>query len=662
MKISVIIVMAALVGCGGGGAPAAPPVDTTSDLQEDVLLVIDTPEHGAWSASPLTLVTGRVLGAAGGTVTTGALQATVVDGFFSLWVPLEQGENVLELVHAPSGAAATVTVSLDALPPLLDLVTPTRGQVLPDGGALEVRFSADDEEGLAAVRVQGAPLAPMGPYVALIHPKPGLRHVVVEAEDTLGNLAREHRSILVGPFLPCDALATTPALSVGAGADVLELAAAEVTDRLSTLDTDALLDAYNPVYAGGSWQVDLTDITLTDLGLDLIPGHDRLDMAVGVGEIIANGTVTAGETQLDVVLTLTEVAIAGTLGISVPVPGTLDVAAEDLELATATLEITALDENGEEIVAPTKVSGAILEFVGDFLVDMVEAQSADLLAGVAGYGEGALPFDLFGEPVLVEYQILDAVIQPAGLRLDLAGSFSLEGAPVHPWDYGCPGHAAPLPDVPPAGGIHIWVSYPFLDRILLGLWVRGFMDFTIDQAFVDSYKAEVSLVCGMLGTLLDLGNLDAAPEAPMEISLSTPLPPVLGPSEALETGVGLDIGDLALEFSCAGSATPEARAHLSLSATLGFEVNGGRLAPTLDFGDLLLDVSGVPPEDKRRVEGGIEVALEGVFSELLPSLAGALAPIDLPQMMGYEMTQGVAGNAPGADWFQIHAMITGGTP
>lgn len=661
MKITVIIVIAALVGCGGGGAPAAPPADTTSDLQEDILLVIDTPEHGAWSASPLTLVTGRVLGATGGTVALGAQGAEVVDGFFSLWAPLEQGENVLTLVHAPSGATATVTISLDALPPLLDLETPARGQVLPDGGPLEVRFTASDEEGLAAVRVQGEALAPLGPYTALIHPKPGLRHVVVEAEDTLGNLAREHRSILVGPFLPCDTLATTPALSVGAGADILDLAATEVADRLSTLDTDALLDEYNPVYAGGSWRVDLTDITLTDLTLDLIPGHDRLDMAVGVGEIIANGTVTAGETELDVVLSLTEVAIGGALGVTVPEVGTLDVAAEDLELTTATLEITALDESGEEIIAPTKVSGAILDFVGDFLVDLVEAQSADLLAGVSGYGEGSLPFELFGEPVLVEYQVLDAVIQPAGLRLDLAGAFTLEGEPVHPWEHGCPGHAAPLPDVPPTGGIHIWVSYPFLDRILLGLWARGFMDFAIDQAFVDSYKAEVSLVCGMLGTLLDLGSLDAAPEAPMEIALSTPLPPVLGPSEALDTGVGLDIGELTLEFTCAGSPTPEAKAHLSLSATLGFEVSGGRLSPTLDFGDLLLDVSGVPTEDKRRVEGGIEVALEGVFSELLPSLSDALAPIDLPLMMGYEMTQGVAGNAPDVDWFQVHAMITGGT-
>jgi len=661
MKITVIIGIVALAGCAGSSAPEAPAADVGPDTLEEILLFIDTPEDGAWSASPLTLVTGHLLGTTDGTVQTGDRSSPVVDGFFSLWVPLEQGENVLEVVHEPSGAAASVTVSLDALPPLLDLETPTRGQVLPDGGALEVRFDASDEEGLTAVRVQGTDLAPMGPYTTLIHPEPGLRHVVVEAEDTLGNLAREHRSILVGPLLDCEELAITPALSLGAGADILDLAAAEVADRLSTMETGELLDAYNPVYASESWQADLTDITITGLALDLTAKTDALDMAVYVDEIVAEGKVTAGTAELDLVLSITEVAIGGALGVSVPEAGVLDVSAEDLALDTATLKLTVLDAEGEEIVAPTTVEGAFLDFVGDFLVDMVEAQAEDLLAGAAGYGEGSLPLDLLGEPVLIEYQVLDVVIQPAGLRLDLAGAFTLVGEPVHPWNHGCPGKAMPLPDVPPTGGIHVWVSYPFLDRILLGLWARGWMDFTIDQAFVDSYKAEVALVCGMLGTLLDLGDLDADPEAPMEINLSTPLPPVLGPSEEMESGVGLDIGDLTLEFSCAGTADAEARAHLSLAATLGFDVVGGMIEPTLEFGDLLLDMSGVPAEDKRRVEGGIEVALEGVFSELLPSLSDALAPIELPEMMGYQVLNGIAGNDPASDWFQVHALVTEGT-
>ncbi|MFH1529815.1 MAG: hypothetical protein ABIK09_03665 [Pseudomonadota bacterium] len=661
MKIVAIIIVAALAGCGGGGAPAATPEDTTTDTAGEIFLVVDSPEEGTWSASPLLLVTGRLLGADGGTVTLGDVHTPVIDGFFSLWVPLEQGENVLALSHDPTGASATLTVSLDALPPLLDMETPARGQVFPDGGSLEVRFSASDEEGLAAVRVQDTDLAPGGPYTALIHPAPGLQHVVVEAEDTLGNLAREHRSILVGPLVPCADLAKAPALSLGMGADVLDLAAAEVADRLAVLEVADLLDAYNPIYESGSLVFNLTDVTLTGLGLDLTPAQGSLDLVVAMEEITAYGTVAAGGTELDLILSLTEVSVAGSVHVLVPEPGLLDVATEDLELTSGSLEITALDANGEEVVAPTQVSGAILDFVGSFVADMVEAQSADLLAGAAGYGEGSIPLDLFGEPVLVEYHVLDAIIQPTGLRLDMAGAFTLVGEAVHPWNYDCPGHVAPIPDVPPGGGLHIWVSYPFLDRILLGLWTRGFMDFTIDQAFVDSFKAEVTLVCGMLGTLMELGSLEANAEAPMEISLAALLPPLMAPSTILETGVALDIGDLTMDFSCAGQAAPQARVHLSLAATLGFEVTGSRLTPTLEFGDLLLDVSGIPATDKRRVEGGIEVALEGVFTELLPSLSEALSPVDLPQMMGYQITQGIAGNDPATNWFQVHALVAGGT-
>ncbi len=660
MKIIVIIVMAALVGCGGGGASETTPSDTTTDIAEEILLVIDTPAEGEWSASPLVLVTGRLLGTDGGTVSLGDLSAPVVDRFFSLWVPLEQGENILAIVHDPTGASATVTVSLDALPPLLVVETPSRGQVLPDGGSLEVLFDASDEEGLAAVRVQGTEMSPGGPYTALIQLNPGMQHIVVEAEDALGNLAREHRSVLVGPLLSCEELSEAPALSLGAGADVLDLAAAEVAGRMSTLEVADLLEAYNPIYSSGSIVFNLTDVALTGLGLDLTPSQGHLDLVVSMEEITAYGTVAAGVTELDLVLSLTDVTVAGSAYVSVPEPGLVDVSAKDLELTSGALEITALDESGEEVVAPTQVSGAILDFVGSFVADMVEAQIADLLADATGYGEGSIPFDLFGEPVLLEYHVLDAIIQPAGLRLDMAGAFTLEGEPVHPWDHGCPGHMAPIPDVPPSGGLHIWISYPFLDRILLGLWTRGWMDFIIDQAFVDSFKAEVTLVCGMLGTLMELGSLDADIEAPMEISISAPLPPLMAPSTMMDTGVALDIGDLGLDFSCAGLAEPQARAHLSLAVTLGFEVTGARLTPTLEFGNLLLDVSGIPSEDKRRVEGGIEVALEGVFTELLPSLSEALSPIDLPGMMGYQVTQGIAGNDPATDWFQIHALVTGG--
>lgn len=660
MKIVAILIMAAVTRCAGGGAPTAPAADIILDAAPEILLEIDTPSEGAWTAGPLVLVTGRVFGVDGGEITTGDLVASVADGFFSLWVPLEQGENVLTLVHAPSGATATRTVFLDALPPLLTLETPSRGAVLPDGGALEVLFDASDEEGLDAVRVQGTEISPAGPFATLLHPEAGMHHIIVEAVDTLGNLAREHRSVLVGPFLACEDLATAPALSLGAGADALDLAAAEIADRLAAMEFTDLLGAYNPVYASESVEANLTDVTFSGLDLGLDPGLESLDLTVSVDELSVLGTLAAGAAELDLILTLSGVSVSGTLSVTVPEPGVMDVAAADLSLETSALELTALDESGEEVIAPTEVSGAFLEFVTSFITDLVEEQSADLLAGAAGYGAGTVPLDLFGEPVLVEYQLLDAVVQPAGLRLDMAGAFTLEGEPVHPWEHGCPGVAAPLPDVPPSGGLHVWVSYPFLDRILLGLWARGWMDFTIDQAFVDDFKAEVTLVCGMLGTLLDLADLGADAEAPLEIGLSTPLPPVLSASPDVETGVGLDIGGLTLDFSCAGRAEPQARAHVALAATLGFEVAGGLLSPAVEFGDVLLDVSGIPQEDKRRVEGGIEVALEGVFAELLPSLSDALAPIELPQMMGYQITQGIAGNDPGSGWFRVHAIVTEG--
>ena len=658
-KLHITILFFFVAGCGGDAAPAAPAPDVADDAAAAPQLIIDTPADGSWGTSSPVLVTGRVIdgGDSGGSVVAGDIVSPITDGFFSLWYPLEPGENTLVVTHDPSGASATVTVSLDALPPLLAMDAPARGQVFPDGGAVEVSFSVEDEGGIAALRVQDEDLAPAGPFAALVTPGPGLRHIVVEAEDALGNLAREHRSVLMGPLIPCETLAEIPAISIGAGTDILDLAAAELALRLSAMDLGEVLAPYNPVYSTDVLQIDLEDIVWDDLALDLGPGDGHLDLVIAAEEIEAVGGVSAGGATLDVILTLTEVSVGASLLVSIPEPGVLDVATENLDISVSEITVTALDSEGEEVIAPTEVSGEILDFLGDFLADLISEQSADLLAGVAGYGEGNIPLDFFGEPVLVEYQVLDAVVQPAGLRLDMAGAFTLEGTPVHEWEHDCPGGAMTLPDVPPSGGMHVWISYPFLDRILLGLWARGLLDFEVDQALMDENKTEVTLVCGMLGTLLDLADIGAAAEAPLSIGISSPLPPLLSPSEDLEAGVALSLGDLALDFSCAGRSEVKPRAHLSLTATLGFEVTASRLTPILKFGDLLLDVSGLPTEDKRRVEGGIEVALEGLFTELLPSLSAALAPIDLPDMMGYRITDGIAGNDPGPDWFRLHATV-----
>jgi len=656
VPLSLIIILTASAGCGGAESPAALAADAAAETTVEICLEIDTPAEGAWSTTHLSLVTGRLIGADGGEVAAGEMAAPVSDGFFSLWVPLEQGENVLTLVHTPTGVSATRTVHLDALPPLLTVEVPARGEVMPDGGTLEVRFDAMDEEGLAEVRVQDAALSPFGPFQALVPLTPGLHHIVFEAEDSLGNLAREHRTVLAGPLLNCDELADMPAMSLGAGADALQLIALEIGDSLATMDLGDILDAYNPVYESGSVQMVLTDITFDGLVLDLAPGHDRLELTVTVDEVTASGSITIGSTDLELLLDLSEVSVAGALLVAIPEPGVMEVTTEDLSLTTETLEITALDESGGEVISPVKVDGAFLDFVGDFIAALVEEQSAALLAGAAGYGEGVIPLEILGESTLIEYRLLDAEVQPTGLRLDMAGALTLLGEPVHPWEHGCPGQIAPMPDVPASGGLNVWVSYPFIDHILLGLWARGLLDFTADQAFMDEHKTEVTLVCGMLGTLLDLGDLDLDAETPLEIAVSTRLPPVLSPSSDLESGVALDIGGLTMEFSCAGSADPQARTHVALAATIGFEVSGARLIPTMEFGDLLLDVSGIPPDDKRRVESGVEIAMEGVFGELLPALSDAITPIDLPEMLGYQVIHGAAGNDPASGWFRIHAL------
>ena len=644
-----------LAGCGGDGSSStgtggAIPLDLA---EEGIVLTIETPVDGSWfSASPV-LVTGTATGLDSDWVSVNGMKTPVLQGFYSMWVPLEGAQENVIVVSLPDGTKEeSVTVHLDDLPPSLTVASPERGAVYENGGAVDVEVTALDEESVATLTVGGVERPGVTSGVFSVPLNPGIQHVTVEATDLHGNFAREHRSVLAGPMIDCEELAQSPTVVVGIGQDLLTITGVEVGKAIEAADPNAFLDPEEPAFSSESTKVWVDNLIFEGVTVSLEAGEDSLSLSLQVASIQAEGRILIGESTFTMELGLEDVLLGATLEVTVPVPGELSVAPKEVQMEADDIQIAVFDSNGEEFVAPTGVSGPFLDFLTDILAQFALDSLDSTLQESAQYGSGTVNLDWLGQSFAVTYKAQSARIESRGLRIEMAADVAIDGVTVHPWSHGCPGGSlTPIPPTVESPGLQLWVAYPLLNHLLLQAWGVGTIDFDVTQSFVDGMKAEVQLVCGMLGTLRETATPSHGAEEPLTVGISPRLPPLLASGDLGSGEMALSVGDLELELACSGVAL--AQAFLSLDAALALSVKGNRLYTTLRLPRFYLDMEGLDAEAKRRVESGIEGSFEGLLGELMPVLSGALTDVELPSVMGYSISGGEAGDEPEADWFRL---------
>ena len=167
-----------------------------------------------------------------GTVTGGAQivgarvngqPATLTGRAYSIFLPLEQGFNAIQVVATDSlgdVAFANVVVTLDTEPPRLSLSAPRAGQLV-NGASVQVVGEASDNHALDQVSVDGMPVQVTGGLftadVALL--QDGLTTIHVEALDLAGNSTTVARDVV---------RFSLPAVDITAPADLSFIAATTV--------------------------------------------------------------------------------------------------------------------------------------------------------------------------------------------------------------------------------------------------------------------------------------------------------------------------------------------------------------------------------------------------------------------------------------------------
>ena len=87
-----------LIGCGGGSTPKQPPVRLSLAAPSDGARLLQDTVHISGTVSP-----------AGSTVTVEGRRVTVSGGEFDTEVPLDPGQNVVDVMAGAEGSAAAMT-------------------------------------------------------------------------------------------------------------------------------------------------------------------------------------------------------------------------------------------------------------------------------------------------------------------------------------------------------------------------------------------------------------------------------------------------------------------------------------------------------------------------------------------------------------------------
>ena len=655
-----LVLLAGVSACTDSPGPATDTVEVAEIALPSYTITVFTPTDNLLVAQASVLVSGRVDGATQGTVTVNDVDATRGLPLFSAWIPIAEGSNELVITYSPPDASAvthTLNVALDSLPPILNILAPPRGWVAKDVATVDVFASVHDESGLATLSAASLevslPLEDDSQMLVAIPLSPGLNILPVQAVDHLSNAAQEHRTVLAGPLGSCEPSDDVPDMVLDLGNEALQSVGHVVGKVVDGLDLGSYLAKANPLYDSESIAVSVTSASLA--GTSVIPsvadGLIQADVTVeklsvaGAIQLKATGTIYLFDATVEE-LTAKVVAHFSLQD------NDLDLGITDIQVEADMVQVSATDEQGAQVIAPVEVTGNFLGLVSDMLSGILLDLAQDIAATALAMADSSFTLSVFGQEVTVAYKLRSAVTTADAIRSEFSGLITLESPQdIHPWPHGCPQWTtAPPPDKPLVAKNHqgatLWLSYDFLNRTLIEMWRSGLFDFHWDQTDVDKLKLEIDLVCGLMGSLLDFLEEPVHPDTPMQVHVSSALPPLLIPVPTTDSPGSLElpgaaVGALALHHTKA--PTPASQSPLTtvtLSVTCGIQAhvqqNILKLTPVLR--DFYLDIDeGLSDDQKRLVERDIEAYFETLVPDLIGSLNEALLEIPLPTIYGIDI-------------------------
>lgn len=196
--------------------------------------------------------------------------------------------RVLAAALLIAAVACSSEVASDA-PPTLEITSPARG-TLADADTVTVSGRALDKEGPVKVTVGGVEVTPAadGTFTASVPVAPGVALIETHAIDKGGNDVRDVRAVLAGSLGPTDGTAKGQ-VGARAGVTALRAVGTAIATSAKAIDYTAAAQALNPVYDNSGClgaRINITSITLTNVGVALAPKTDLLGTDVTIDNLV----------------------------------------------------------------------------------------------------------------------------------------------------------------------------------------------------------------------------------------------------------------------------------------------------------------------------------------------------------------------------------------
>lgn len=557
--------------------------------------------------------------------------------------PDDPGPGALDGSHDPSKAH-------DPGPyPTVTILKPERGSFVSGCGSdHSVNFSVASSAPLDEVLLQKQVLSSStGIFEESFTTSSGLNLIRAEATTIGGAVGRDHRSVLCGNWIPASR-AIEHAADLYLGKQAIATLGSLTAKAFDTADLSSLFATLNPLYESEL-------VTVTALSLDrgkgtvasLLPTKNNLlvhfevlDLEAVVN-ILLNGS--SGSPWV-VTIHADTIVVDGELHVAHVPGGLLSADLTALAFDFVGLQVDVSGVTGDLLAVFPDYKETLVSLLEDWLSGWLVTFVPDAAQKALGTIGEPIPFDVLGKTFSIALRPAGIDISPKGIHLGL--DLAVEGlAPVPDMDspgvLGTPGQEA-WPDVT---GVRLSLKDDLINTVFHEAWRAGLTRLTIDQKMLDGVKAEVDLVAGFLGGVLDLLPVTISPETPISIEINATYPPVADLDVPVSGGIRLGIGDLMLGIR--SQVPSQDLLLLSLAVTLRIE---GEVKPTpsnavdvvMHTFDVVLDVV-----NDDGTFSQVEAYLEDTTGELLkalgPTVSELLGSIPLPSFGGFALTNLHAG-------------------
>lgn len=503
-------------------------------------------------------------------------------------------------------------------PPTLEITSPARG-TLADGDSVTVTGRASDLEGPVKVTVSGTEVTPAqdGTFSASVPVTAGIALIETHAIDSSGNDVRDVRAVLGGTLAPTDG-SSTGQVGARAGVTALRAVGNAVATSAKGIDYTAAAQALNPVYDNDGClgaKINITSITLADLGVDLAPTTDLLSTDVTIANLNVTASVKykvaciGGSTTVK--LHADQAIIHGDLGLRIASASL----ATSLPNATVTFQGFSFDIGGVPGALEDLVKGKVRDGVANALESTIKSKvppiADNALSGLIGQ---PLTASILGHDTTIAVTPTQVSITPDELFVAIDSTLAVAGGEGGTFTT----TATPLTPSMMAGSQNLGIALDddLVNQLFGGLWAAGALD---QQIQLDSIPA--------LGALLD----DDARS--LDIKLSLP------PTASTDTGaLVLSVGDLIVTARDEGGNEVQS---VALSITTSIEAEPGQSghilltvgSPTL-FATVLSnsDVVEDPLTDDQ-----VEALVNGVWGLVGVKADDALSKLPMPTIAGVQL-------------------------